>query len=77
VYDLLYSSTTAQVEPALRNDEGTIFFREEVALSKGRAEGERVLRVVVVHIRKIEIIYWVQAGSVRMGAEVVGSVIMM
>jgi hypothetical protein len=76
VYDLLYSSTTAQVEPALRNDEGTIFFREEVALSKGRAEGERVLRVVV-HIRKIEIIYWVQPGSVRMGAEVVGSVIMM
>ena len=76
MYDLLYSSTTAQVEPALRNDEGTIFFREEVALSKGRAEGERVLRVVV-HIRKIEIIYWVQAGSVRMGAEVVGSVIMM
>lgn len=26
VYDLLYSSTTAKVEPALRNGEGTVFF---------------------------------------------------
>lgn len=59
VYDLLYSSATAKVVPALRNREGAIFFREDIALSKGRAEGERVLCGFCVCVGKIEIIYWV------------------
>lgn len=77
MYDLLYSSTTAQVEPALRDDKWAIFFRKEVALSKGRAEGEWVQRGVVVRIRKIKIIYRVQPGGIRVGAEVISRVIVM
>jgi hypothetical protein len=45
--------------PALRNREGAIFFREDIALSKGRAEGERVLGGFCICVGKIEIIYWV------------------
>lgn len=73
MYDLLYSSTTAKMEPTFRNGERTILFCENIALVESRTEGKRVLQGLVVWIRKIEIIYWVQYGLVgsRMTAKVV------
>jgi hypothetical protein len=67
------------VEPALRNGEGTVIFREDIALAKGRAEGKGVLRGFRVGIGKIEVIYWVQPGRVGGGmmAQVVRRVVMM
>jgi hypothetical protein len=59
VYDLLYSSAATKMEPALRNREGTIFFRKVIALAKGRAERERVLGGFCICVGKIKIIYWV------------------
>jgi hypothetical protein len=57
VYDLLDSSTATKVEPALGDGKGTVFFGEDIALAKGRAERERVLRSFIVCIGKIKIIY--------------------
>ena len=64
VYDLLYSGAASQMEPALRDCKGAVFFSENIAFAKGGTEGKWVLGCFVVRVREIEVIYWVQRGRV-------------
>ena len=62
--DLLYSGATAQMKPALRDYECTIFFGENITFAKGGTEREGIPSSLVVRVREIEIIYGVQSGRI-------------